>query len=350
MSDDPIKTLLVIEPSEESPRNSEGDIIALKDGTLCLAYTRFTGGGGDNSTAHIARRVSADGGETWSEDEVLIENEGKENVMSVSLLRLPSDELLLLYLVKNGWDDLKAYVRRSSDEMATLSDRVCATPEEGYHVVNNGRLLQLSSGRLIVPASLHPCPEGKREGWVSRGTALCFLSDDEGRTWRSCRSRLEAPPESKSGLQEPGVVELLDGRLLMWMRTDMGSQLESFSQDGGETWSEAHPGPLASPLSPATIKRVPWGDELLAVWNDHSGAHPYPEGRRTPLCFALSDDDGRTWRPSKVLEADPDGWYCYTCMRFVGDSVVLGYCAGDKTVGGLNRLKVVRVARDKLYE
>jgi hypothetical protein len=39
-----VRTLLVIEPSEEQPRNSEGDIVRLKDGRLCLVYTRFTGG------------------------------------------------------------------------------------------------------------------------------------------------------------------------------------------------------------------------------------------------------------------------------------------------------------------
>jgi len=348
MADEPVRTLLVIEPSKESPRNSEGDVVELKDGRLLLAYSRFTGGGSDNATAHISRRIAAAGGATWGADEVLVKNEGRENVMSVSLLRLPSGEILFLYIVKNGWDDLKGYVRRSMDEMRTISERVCTTPAPGYHVVNNGRLMQLSSGRLIVPASLHPNLADKRDTWVRRGTAMTFLSDDEGRTWRAGKSRLEAPPESKSGLQEPGVVELLDGRLLMWSRTDMGCQFESFSEDGGETWSEARPGPLASPLSPATIKRVPWGKELLAVWNDHSGRHPFPEGRRTPLCAALSDDDGRSWRPSKVLESNPDGWYCYTCMTFVGDSVVLGYCAGDKTVGGLNRLKLVQVHRDWL--
>jgi len=36
-------------------------------------------------------------------------------------------------------------------------------------------------------------------------------------------------------------------------------------------------------------------------------------------------------------------------MTFVGDSVILGYCAGDKQVGGLNRLKVTRVPKEWLY-
>jgi sialidase-1 len=342
-----VKTLLVIEPTKEAPRNSEGALVELKDGTLYLAYSRFTGGGADNSVAHISRRVSRDGGMTWSADEVLIEKEGRENVMSVSLLRLHRGEIVFGYLVKNSFSDLKAYVRHSTDEMKTVGERFCATPGEGYYVVNNDRLVQLSSGRILCPASLHRM--NADGNWDPRGVAMCFISDDGGRRWRRSQGILEPPAGSESGLQEPGVVELLDGRIRMWARTDMGSQFESISEDGGETWTPVQPGPLKSPLSPASIKRVPWGKELLAVWNDHSGAHPFQAGRRTPLCAALSDDDGRTWRKSKVIEADPDGWYCYTLMTFVGDSVILGYCAGDRTVGGLNRLKLTRIHRDWLY-
>ena len=58
MADEPVRTLLVIEPSKESPRNSEGDVVELKDGRLLLAYSRFTGGGSDNATAHISRRIA----------------------------------------------------------------------------------------------------------------------------------------------------------------------------------------------------------------------------------------------------------------------------------------------------
>lgn len=339
---------MVIDPSEANPRNSEGAIVQLADGSLFLAYSRFTSGADDNSEAQIACRVSKDGGRTWSDDRILVDREGRENVMSVSIQGLPSGELLLFYGVKNGWDDLRFYVRRSSDEMRTLSGRVCATPHEGYHVVNNDRIVRLFSGRLIVPAAFHPCAEGTFETWSHRGIAMCFLSDDDGRTWRRSCTQLEGPSESGSGLQEPGVIERGDGRLMMWARTDMGFQYESSSEDGGETWSPALPGPLVSPCSAASIKRMPWDGRLLVVFNDHSGKHPFREQRRTPLCTAVSYDEGRTWTNSKVLEGDPDGWYCYTSVTFVDDRVVLGYCAGDTKIGGLNRLKVVAVQRDWL--
>ncbi len=345
MNQGTVRTLLTIEPTSQAPRNSEGSLIALRDGALYLAYSRFTGGTADNARAEIARRISHDGGETWSDDAVIIPTEGAENVMSVSLLRPQSGQVLLFYAVKNGWDDCKLYLRHASEDMETLGERICATPHHGYHVVNNDRVIQLRSGRLVVPAAYHPSTGNSREGWSARGAAMCFLSDDEGYTWRQSRSTLQAPAQSRSGLQEPGVVELADGRLYMWMRTDLGCQYESFSADGGDTWSTARPSSMASPLSPASIKRVPWSGELLLVWNDHSGRHPFPPGKRTPLCVALSRDEARIWQPSRVIEPDPDGWYCYTSITFVTDGVILGYCAGDSVVGRLNRLKLTKLDR-----
>jgi len=346
------ETLLVIEPSEGHPRNSEGDIVELKDGRLCLVYTRFTGGTRDHSAADLAMRTSADCGKTWSDDRIIVTNEGKCNVMSVSIVRLKNNELLLFYLRKDKRRLFcNTFVRRSTDEFDTLSDPVRVTGLEGYHVVNNDRVVQLSTGRLIVPAALHTGfdEKGKVTEFSSMGVPVVYYSDDDGRTWR--RSDTSIPPvsERKMVLQEPGVVELRDGRLWMFMRTTHGCQYGCYSNDRGMTWSAPKPTNLVSPCSPATIERIGWTGDLLCVWNDHSGAHRFAEGRRTPLCIAISKDDGRTWSKSRVIEGNPDGWFCYTSMTFVKDRVLLSHCAGDRQVGGLNRLKVSAITKDWLY-
>ena len=342
------ETLLVIEPSQEFPRHSEGDVIELSDGNLCLVYTRFSGGNDDDSSAAIVAKVSKDGGRAWGEDRVLVEREGAKNVMSVSLHRLKSGEILLFYLVKNSWCDLKMFVRRSNDELLTVGEKTLVTVADGYHVVNNDRVVELSSGRLVAPAALHHCADGKREKWANSAIMRVFYSDDHGQTWQADRSDPTAEPDEKVILQEPGIVELKDGRLMMYIRTDAGTQYVRYSSDQGETWTNYGPGNLASPLSPATIERIPWNGRLLAVWNDHSGWHNFPPGKRTPLCLATSSDEGDSWSKSRVLEGDPDGWYCYTSMTFLGDRVILTYCAGDKEVGGLNRLKVLSLPREWL--
>jgi sialidase-1 len=344
-----LRTLLTIEPSKENPRNSEGDIIELKDGRLCLIYTRFTGGGDDNAAADLARRTSADRGRSWSSDTIVVRHTGGLNVMSVSLLRLASGKIALFYLRKSSPEDCRPMMCLSTDETQTWSaPTLCVTDEVGYYVLNNDRAIQLHSGRLVLPVAWH---RGPGRPWDSAGVILCYLSDDNGQTWRRSKDPFQghAPNGRRLTVQEPGVVELKDGRLMMYLRTDAGSQYVCHSPDGGQTWSKAEPSPLASPLSPATIKRIPWTGELLCVWNDHSGAHPYAAGRRTPLCLATSKDEGKTWSPSRIIEDNPDGWYCYTAIAFLEDQMLLAYCAGDKTVGGLNRLKVVGCAPRTIY-
>ena len=347
-SDPGFQTLLVIEPTKEYPRNSEGDLIELKDGRLCLVYSRFSGGAGDHATAEIVMRTSSDDGKTWSADRVLVSKEGKMNVMSVSLLRLPDGEILLFYLRKNSLDDMPMFVRRSTDELDTLGEAVRVTVGDGYHVVNNARVIRLATGRLVAPAALHPCPEGAAKKFSESAVMRAFLSDDNGRTWRGDKAGEGAAPDRSVVLQEPGVVELKDGRVMMWIRTNRGTQYESFSTDKGEHWTKPEPGKLASPLSPATIERSPWTGDLICVWNDHSGRHVYPPGKRSPLCLAVSRDDGATWEPSRVIEGDPTGWYCYTSMSFIKNRLILSYCAGDSKVGGLNRLKVMAFSRQWL--
>ena len=60
------QTVLELPPSPDNPRNSEGSFVALRDGRLLFAYSRFYGGAADDSPSRVALRVSADRGLTWS--------------------------------------------------------------------------------------------------------------------------------------------------------------------------------------------------------------------------------------------------------------------------------------------
>ena len=86
---------IIAPATNENQRNSEGDVVVLKDGTLLAAWSEFYGGGRDDSKARISGKRSKDGGRTWDSKITLRENTGKLNVMSASFLRLASGELLL---------------------------------------------------------------------------------------------------------------------------------------------------------------------------------------------------------------------------------------------------------------
>ena len=341
-----VDKIRLLPPDSDNPRNSEGDFIELKDGRVMFVYTHFTGGGSDHAAAHLAARFSSDRGKNWTgEDTVVIEREGNFNVMSVSLLRLKTGEIALFYLRKNSLTDCRPLMRISTDEAKTWSEPVVCISEVGYNVLNNDRAVQLKNGRLLLPVSLHNTPA--QDKFDGRGVISCYLSDDKGKTWRQSQTRQKG---DRLTLQEPGVVELKDGRLMMFCRTPHGSQYLSYSEDQGDTWSEFQPSNIKSPQSPATLERIPKTGDLILVWNNHADVDPEYKGKRTPYHVAISRDEGKTWEKIKTLEDNVNGWYCYTAVEFVGDYVLLGHCAGDRRQGGLNTTQITRFHLDWLYE
>jgi len=341
---------LRLEPQSGNPRNSEGDFIQLKDGRVLFVYTHFTGGERDDASAHLASRESRNAGLTWStNDVVVVENEGARNVMSVSLVRLRSGDIALFYLRKNSNTNCQPVVRFSRDEAKSWSAPAeVITNEPGYYVLNNARVARLASGRLVVPVAQHVRPGQKRQP----GEILCYLSDDDGRSWSGNPQRLTASANGKAvDMMEPGVVEVSSNQLSMVIRTRLGCQYVSRSSDGGEHWSAPEPGALLSPESPATLTKLPGTNTLAVIWNDHADQslefRTSRPPRRTPLSLALSHDGGRTWSRSKLIESDLGCGYCYTAARWVGDRLLLGYCA-HKSAWGLQTIQLISVERSAI--
>lgn len=309
----------VVAPSTETnKRNSEADILPLKDGRLMLAWTEFyTPTGSDWGAAQISTLFSRDGGQTWRDKRVLQENIGKMNVMEPDLLRLRSGKVAFLFCRKNSEADCLPMARYSSDGGKTFSapEAIPVSPYPSYTGMNHDRLIQLRSGRLVVPFWY------TLDYRVSRHILTrVYYSDDDGRTWIQSKTLVDIP-DSRAGAQEPGVIELKDGRILMWIRTDKGHIYRSYSRDRGETWSAPEPMNLQSPLSPQSIKRIPGTGDLLLVWNNS------PD-RRFPLSVAISKDEGETWQHIKDLDADPAHTYAYTSIEFLKDRVIFTYYAG----------------------
>lgn len=337
------RSVLELAPAPGNPRNSEGAFVGLRDGRILLVYSHFLGeSGSDHAKARLAARVSSDGGESWTGDVFIATPQEEEamNVMSVSLLRLGNGDIGLFYLLRFSWHEMRMWMRRSVDEGRTWGEPVNCMPAGGYYVVNNDRLVRLASGRLIIPAARHPARADRNEAaavdW--RAIATFFLSDDDGRTWRESAGSVTLPVvHTRSGLQEPGVVELPAGRLWGWARTDLGRQYEMFSADGGETWTLPAPSRFTSPNSPLSMKRVPESERFLAIWNPapayETRALIPPGGDRTPLVIATgTTGTGGKWSAARIIEgpAEPTAGYCYTAIHFTNDAVLLAYCAGGK--------------------
>ncbi|MDH3346720.1 MAG: glycoside hydrolase [Desulfobulbaceae bacterium] len=362
------KIVLTLPHCHGNPRNSEGAFLTLDNGQIMFAYSRYRGNNwSDHGKADIAARYSSDNGDTWTKrSRILIPNEGQWNVMSVSLLAMQNGKIALFYLRKNNLLDCRLWMRTSKNRGMSWSKPTLCTPAPGYFVVNNDRVIELQYGRLLVPAAYHrvkvQTSEPPELGLDGRGVTLFYYSDDGGHTWREALDWIVLPVHSHSGLQEPGVIELQNGEIYGWARTDTGRQWEMRSNNQGDTWSLAAPSRFISPCSPLSIKRIPQTGDLLAVWNELSEENKVAKNLnndpeilnqtwgRTPLVLALSSDEGRSWHNKKIIENDNKRGFCYTAIHVLNDSILLAYCCGGRNSVVLQNSCITKISLAWLYD
>ena len=308
-------------------RWSEASTISL-DGKkhLMMLVTAFGHGGHDDTASDILEFHSHDAGVTWTPldlAKIFQKNFGKANVMSPSLLRLNDGDLLCFFMLKNkSWVDSGTWMRRSTDNAKTWS-KPERLPYKGYGGLGCDRAVQTSSGRILLPS------------WVSldRGGsthAYCHYSDDQGKTWKQT-ALISAPKGSTNrrtdpAAEEPTIIELKDGRLMMFIRVYLKSIYVSYSNDDGTTWSKPRSSGIPSPGSMATIRRMPDGNILL-IWNWAPAEKikgPFP---RTFITAAVSTDEGENFSYVRHLDgaADFAGKITMANVIFTDDHAVITY-------------------------
>jgi hypothetical protein len=344
---------LLVPATEAEPRNMGADLIELSDGRLLLAYSRWLGGSHDFDDSQISAMISADGGDSWSSPfDLALPQPGVEAVRMPCFVRLAGGELACYARFRASVADtwVGAILCRDETRLGATADddprhgprlwtepRRVTPPPPGRHVLLNNRAVTLRhgsrAGRILLPvASPWPWDEADARGSDVRSWVL--RSDDDGHTWQASDSMLAGP---KRGLMEPYIVELADGRLRMWMRTQMDCQYESISDDGGATWTDAVPGPLLSPESPVAVARHQASGLLLIVWNHNRvGRHT---ADRTPICLAFSADEGESWfgeqrlDPESGSEADSRS-FSYPSLHLFGDRGFVTYYENeDRRIG-----------------
>jgi len=351
------RIILDLPPGENNPRNSEGAFIKLANGNIVFIYSRFLGNiGSDDAAADIVMLYSYDDGETFKDMKILFtkDEHNAKNIMSVSVIRLSDRKIAVFYVVRMGFNDTRAVIRISEDECETFSKPSNCINYPGYFVTNNDRVVLLSNGRIIVPAGFHRCIGPDPMAWTSfdsKGVARFFYSDDDGETFYESPEFGALNVPTRTGLQEPGIIELEEGHLYCYARTDLGCQYESHSYDYGMSWKPFVPSQFISPASPLSIKKVPGKDIHVAVYNPE----PTPKDRpkygwgRTPLILRTSSDRCSTFGEPIVLEDDPKSGYCYTALHLTEDSLLLAYCAGGlKDKGCLNRLRIRKIPLNEI--
>jgi predicted neuraminidase len=141
-------------------------------------------------------------------------------------------------------------------------------------------------------------------------------STDLGKTW----AKIEPLGDGKEiGVIQPTILSHEAGRLQILCRSRQGKIAESWSDDGGKTWSQMTLTSLPNPNSGIDAVTLRDGRHLL-VYNPTTPPPNRWGGPRSPLSVAVSPD-GKTWKAALVLENQP-GEYSYPAVIQTADGRV----------------------------
>ncbi|MFG6191622.1 exo-alpha-sialidase [Nonomuraea sp. JJY05] len=264
-----------------------------------------------------------------------LSDDGTRSEQNPVLFPTPDGELWLLYTAQHAGDQDTAEVRLrvsadGGDSWGPARTLIPADPDGGVFIRQPIVVLQ---DRWLLPA--FRCKRPATGRWAGDDdTSALYVSEDRGRTWRA-----QEIPDS-TGCVHMNVLPLPDGTLLALFRSRWADHIhESRSNDGGRTWST--PVPTALPNNNSSIQATPLADGRLALVFNNSSRQDATERRaslydeieghgqstgkafwgapRAPLTLGLSSDGGRTWPDLRDLET--------------GD----GYCMTNNSREGLNR-------------
>lgn len=315
------RIVTIAQSTPRHPRHSEPAMIELKDGSLMIVWQEYDGSGlgaEDNAPGHLSTMVSRDGGRTWGDYRVLVENlPGDVNVYSPSLIRALDGDILLVFFRYNVLEagkppQMSAYLWRSRDEGKTFAETSVLWSRQPLAFAS-GVLKRLKNGRLLLPIGRQTGSTWSPTDHEASGSAY---SDDDGRSWTISDSRVDLPMR---GAMESHVAQLSNGGVLMVVRTQLGAVFQSRSSDGGITWSKPQTTGLRAPESCPELVNLPGSNDLLIVWNNSEydmnfGSH---YGKRSPLTVAISKDDGGTWSKPKNVVDDPKRCYSNPVFCFL---------------------------------
>ena len=256
-------------------------------------------GTGDKADGYFLLATSDDGGETWSRPSLAVG------------ARTEATQKISGALVGNLWTDPKGRLWLFFDQQLGDPDKRitnwwmrCDNPDaavpEWTDPVNfaEGCTLNkptiLANGDWLLPVS----------DWHGK-TARVFVSTDEGVSWQE-RGSLKFPGWE---FDEHMMVELKDGRIWMLARTK-DQPYESFSIDGGRTWSEPKQAATVRNINARFFLRRLNSGRILLVKN---GSPAERLEKRTHMSAWLSEDEGKTWKGGLLLDernavSYPDGF------------------------------------------
>jgi predicted neuraminidase len=285
---------MIFTPDVRFPRCHSSQIYALHDGSLIAAWWNGSEEAADDLVVSCARRLP--GKAIW-EDPIVLADTPDTTEGNPVFFSPGGDELWLFFRAGYPWE--KIMWMKSADLGNTWSQPVTFWNQKGWTL--RSRIVRLANRNIIIPALTQGSPELE----LNRAQTIFIYTEDNGENWQASEMIITDP-----GNNEAALFQRDDGSLLAFMRPyDHNSEerylWQSESFDSGKTWSAPFRNSFRNPSSAIELLKLANGHVVLA-FNDS-------QTMRSPLCLALSIDDGRTWSHKRVLE-DAAGRFSYPAL------------------------------------
>lgn len=306
-------------------------VCILPDGSCASAWF----GGDYEKAANVAIWFSSQKNGVWDTPRKVADCENIPCWNPVLLCH--KNKLILFYKVGKEIPTWQTYVKESLDWGETWSEAKELVPGDvgGRGPVKN-KCIVLKNGKILAPASL------EREYFE------CFvdISEDDGQTWEMS----EIVPMDKEKLQGKGIIQptLWEdelGVVTMYTRSSEGKICRSRSYDEGRTWTKMVKTKLPNNNSGLDLVQMEDG-RLVIVYNPVSGDW----SSRSPIAFAVSEDNGHSWSEPQILDYVPTekNEYCsefsYPAIVTKGEDVYITYTWKRETIA-FWQIRLPRFAR-----
>lgn len=271
--------------------------------------------GTDEGNTDVGIRVARHDGTRWLKSvEVVDGSEGEDReypCWNPVLFKPKAGPLMLFYKVGPSPRQWWGMLVTSDDGGRTWSKpRRLGTDEKLGSNSNligpvKNKPIQLEDGSILCPSS------SEHEGW----RVHFELTKDLGKTWQ-----LIGPINDgrEFGVIQPSILRYVDGRMQVLCRSRQSVVAQSWSDDGGRTWSAVTATELPNPNAGTDAVTLADGRQLL-VYNHTVRGGGFPSGRNM-LNVAISTD-GADWRTVLTLER-AEGEYSYPAVIQASDGKV----------------------------
>jgi len=224
------------------------------------------------------------------------------------LFRPMGGPLMLFYKVgptPRGWWGM---LMTSADDGRTWSrPRKLGTDEKVGHLIGpvKNKPVQLADGSILCPSSTE-----------HRGWRVHFeRTTDLGKSWEVIGPIHDG---REFGAIQPSILRYADGKMQAVCRSRQGVIAQSWSADGGKTWSRMAASTLPNPNAGLDAVTLADGRQLL-VYNHTTRKRGFPSGRN--MLNVAASTDGKAWRTVLTLER-AEGEFSYPAVIQAADGKV----------------------------